>query len=125
MTETSATWFRRGAGTLAAVALAFALYCGWALVHYGADSRDFGWSFAVRADGTYVGSVNPAGPASAALRTGDRVLAIDGSESLIKIGPALAVRAIGATGKYQVRIRRQGPNQQIEERDVPLQLANH
>lgn len=109
--QQSPAWFKWSGSAVAGAALAFALYCGWALFWYGSQVRELGWSFAPRAEGSYVTTVDPAGPAANALEIGDRVLAIDGSKPLSRVNPALAVRAIGASGVYDVRLLRGGLEQ--------------
>jgi eukaryotic-like serine/threonine-protein kinase len=120
MPEIPARWFQRLGGTLAAAAMVFAVYCAWALVHYGAHSRDFGWSYTNSAAGAHVTSVDPAGPAAGVLKAGDRVLSIDGSSTLVEIVPALAVRSIRADGAYEIRIAAQDSK---EERTLQLHVA--
>ena len=111
--------FKYVARTLAAMGVAFGVYCTWALVYYGADSREFGFSFA-KSDGVVsVTSVDPAGPASAVLKNRDRILEIAGSDFVAKLPPAIAIRAIQRTGHYDVRISRDGVVKLI-----PLQLTS-
>jgi eukaryotic-like serine/threonine-protein kinase len=118
--QQSPAWFKWSGSAVAGAALAFALYCGWALFWYGPQVRELGWNSAQRAEGSYITTVDPAGPAANALRAGDRVLSIDGSEPLSRVNSALVVRAVGASGVYGVRFLRGG----LEQTAV-LHVATH
>jgi eukaryotic-like serine/threonine-protein kinase len=118
--QQSPAWFKWSGSAIAGAAFAFAIYCGWGLFWYGSQARELGWSSAQRADGSYVTTVNSAGPAANTLRPGDRVVAIDGSEPLSRINPVLVARAMGASGVYGVRFLRSG----IEQTAV-LQVETH
>src|SRR5687767_13562861 len=100
MTERAVTFLFRWINRLAAAAaVAFGLYCLWALLYYGADSRSFTWSYTRTTAGSFeVSSVDPGGPANGLLKPGDRLLSINGSEFLLSLAPALGARAIGADG---------------------------
>ena len=98
-------WFLRFALLLTVAVFAYAT---WVLATKGGDTTSFGWSEVQRKDGWYVSSVDPAGPAAAALRPGDRVIGLEGRPPAPGLGTRFQRLALGAQDVYRLEIERDG-----------------
>lgn len=105
-TTRSAARFRTLALVVAAVVAVGAVVSAVAIAQYGDRTRPFGWN-AVAADGGYVARIVPNGPAAGALRSGDRIVAVDGDRRAGRVSPQLLRQFIRGPA-YTLPVRRDG-----------------
>jgi serine/threonine-protein kinase len=92
------------------------------LIRSGAAVREPGWTSVRRHDGWYVQAVDPNGPASGRLQSGDRVTAINGDQRFSLINPSLEFQFAGSPQSYRVGVNRRGADREVELRLTPLQF---
>lgn len=100
--------FATAAIVLAASYFAFVLFCGWVVLQYGMRTADYGWQAHRVGDGFYVSLVAERGPAAGWLRTGDRILEVNGVAVSTESGLGLSLRSIAGSSLYTMRLMRSG-----------------
>src|ERR1051325_6996393 len=91
------TAFAALSAALIATYFAFVLFAGWIILQYGVKTTDFGWQVQHLGNSFYVTSVTDAGPANGNLRSGDRLLTINGEPVSSEAGLSLALRSVAGS----------------------------
>ncbi len=102
----------------AAVAAAFA-YAGWLIVASGGVATSLGWLERPQAGGDYVAAVRADGPAAGRLKTGDRIVSVNGLPPLANAGTLLVLRSLDVGDTYRMTVERDGRHLSFRLTAVP------
>lgn len=109
-------WFTLAAG---AVTFAFYVFAIFLIARYGAAEGNFGWT-ATRQNGEFfISQIEADSPAADVLRTGDKLISINGDGRVNRLGANYKLYQITRDNPYLIRVERAG----VGEREFSLRVG--